>query len=131
MAGVFIEPAAGAGDGVQLRTVDYRRAAQTSDPAAGGLASVEFDGPETGLLWLIERITVHSSSTSATTCSVYAGQPAPANLADRSWSGNNDIADETSPILLESSQPLVLVWEGASAGARCTASIQYRVAVRA
>jgi hypothetical protein len=44
--------------------------------------------------------------------------------------GNLDIADELSPIVVDSGQVLVVVWTNTTPGALYTARIQYRVMAR-
>ena len=117
--------------GAGLAVVDYRSAAKISDPAdVDGLISVEFDPVAPGLIWLIQRITIMCTSTTSTRAMVYAGDPTPTNLVDGTDRGNLDVADELSPILLESCTPLTVQWTGASAGAQGVVRVQYQIVQR-
>lgn len=129
--GIYLPQPAAAAGGAQLQTIDYRRAALTS-PAAGsdGLLTCTFDGPEPARLWLIERITVTTNSTTATACAVYAGPVADQNLIDSTYLGNGDVADEAAPALVESAQPVTVQWTGASAGSVGVVTLQFLVVER-
>lgn len=117
--------------GASLTVIDYRSLAQNTPPAgADGQLVTVFDAPPPGLLWLIGRMTIFTTSATGTTCGIYAGSPTPTNLVDGSNSGNLDVADESSPILLDSGAQLTVVWDGASAGAVGTCRIQYQLVRR-
>lgn len=132
MQGVYLPYAsAETGSGAGLRVLDYRREAASSEPAAGGTARVSFDGPDSSRLWLVERIAISCTSSTATSARVYAGDVGPLFLVDSTESGNADIADETSPVLVESTRPLIIVWSGVQDGATATATIQYQLVERA
>lgn len=130
MALVFT-PAAGDGSAPLLTVLDYRTIAKSSAPAsAAGVATVTFDPVPDGCLWLVERITVVCSSSAATKCMVYAGDPALSTFVDGTASGNFDTADEASPVLVDSNVSLTVQWTGATAGAVGTVRIQYQLVKR-
>ena len=117
--------------GAGLVVVDYRREAKRTTPADGtGVMLVTFDPVPAGLLWLVQRVTVTTTSTTQTQAGVYAGDPTPANLVDGTNSGNLDVADQASPILVDSSVSLNVQWTGASAGAVGTVTVQYQLVQR-
>ena len=123
--------AASESGGAALAVVDYRSAAKISKPGgADGLLTVEFDPVDPGLIWLIQRITVLSSSTTQTRAMVYAGDPTGTNFVDGTSRGNLDVADELSPILLESCNRLTVQWTEASPGAQGIVRVQYQIVQR-
>lgn len=102
----------------------------SSAPAAGGLATVALPVCPNGKVYLVQRIGISTTSTQATTCSVYVGPPndlSPENLMDYSNNGNSDIADENSPILVPGGQTLTLQWSSMSAGSIGSSRVQYLV----
>jgi hypothetical protein len=117
-------------DGAALVVVDYRTVAASSAPAAGGSCSLTLEPVDAGYLWLVQRITVLCTSTTPTTAYVYEGDPAPGNFRDGTSRGNLDVADEASPILVDSTRYLTVVWQGASAGAVGTVTVQYQLVKR-
>ena len=117
--------------GAALQVVDYRSAYVTTTPAgADGTMTATFPYVPAGYIWLVQRITVLCTSSTSTRAMVYAGSPAAQNFLDGTDRGNIDTADESSPILLESSLSLIVVWTGASVGAVGTARIQYQLVTR-
>jgi hypothetical protein len=118
-------------DGVALLVVDYRTVAASTPAAAGGTCSVTLDPVPAGYFWLVERITVLNTSSTATTAYVYEGDPAPGNFRDGTSRGNLDVADESSPILVDSTRYLTVLWTGASNGAVGTVTVQYQLVKRA
>lgn len=120
-----LSPAAGS---VQFAVADYIDAPLTTEAAdATGICTARFDGPGGSDMWLVDRITVWSNSTAETTASVYVGQVGLAGLRDLTIVGNSDIADENQPIVVPSSQPLIVEWTGVAVGAICHANIAYRL----
>ena len=117
--------------GNALSVVDYRSVSQSTDPAdAAGVIVATFDPVPPGLIWLVERMTVTTTSAPPTIAMVYAGAASSSNLVDGSSSGNLDTADEASPILIESNTSLTVVWTGAAAGAVGTCRVQYQLVQR-
>jgi hypothetical protein len=131
MALVFDVAGAGTTGGATLTVVDFRTAAGTTAPAdASGVITYEFPPVDAGYLWLVERITVMCPSTTPTQAIVYAGGVSPTNFVDGTDRGNLDTADESSPILVDSSVVLTCQWTGASLGARGTVRVQYQLVQR-
>lgn len=123
-----VQSAAG---GVSLSVIDYRTRYLTTAPAgASGTIGVTFDPVPPGYFWLLQRFTVLCTSSTKTRAMVYAGDPAAQNLLDGTEVGNLDIADEQSPILLDSNTALTVQWTGASAGAVGTVRVQYQLVQR-
>lgn len=90
-----------------------------------GEATITLGAPPQGYAFEVEIIDIWSDSTQATTASVYLGSAAPQNEVDYSSNAGHDIAYETPAIYVPSGQQLLIVWSGLSAGANCTARIQY------
>jgi len=129
--GLLPVTAAKAAGGASLTVVDYRAVNKLTKPAgANGLMSTIFDPVPPGCFWLVERITVSTTSSTTTRAMVYAGDPGAGNFVDGTEHGNLDTADESAPILLESSLSLNVLWTGASVGAQGTVRIQYQLVQR-
>jgi hypothetical protein len=119
--------------GASLAVVDFRSDYLSAGPAESDYATLTatFDPVPAGYLWLVQRITVLTDSTTPTQATVYAGYPSPQNFVDGTERGNLDTADESSPILIDSSVSLAVVWTGASLGSTAHARIQYQLVQRA
>ena len=117
--------------GVALQVIDYRTSSLRSGPApASGIVTLTFPQVADGQLWLVERITVTSTSSTNTAAVVYAGDIDTVNVVDGTNSGNLDLADELSAILVDSTLALTIAWSGVSVGKICTARIQYQIVQR-
>jgi hypothetical protein len=97
---------------------------ETVTADANGVADIVL-GPAPALI-LVERIIVTSDSLANSTANVYVGEIDPKNLADRTYDGNGDVADETNPPRVQPNQSLRIRWTGATPGAACTASVWYQ-----
>lgn len=91
---------------------------------ATGVALVTFRRPPPGFFYLIERIAVSSTSALNTVASVYVGTVDPMNLIDFTQTGNGDIADEDSPILIGEQEDVLIQWTGGTPGAFVRARLQ-------
>ena len=94
---------------------------------AGGIITATFLAPGPGYQWLIQRITVSCTSTTPTVATCYDSTVSPAYIVDTTPRGNLDIADENSPILIDTLRALVVQWTNVSAGASATVRIQYQL----
>lgn len=132
MQGIYLPtPAAADTPGSHLVILDYRRRVVVTAPAdSSGVMLGRIPGPDAGYLWLIERMAVSTTSSGPTTAIVYAGIIDPAYVLDATQMGNADIADEASPILLDSAQDLICQWTGASSGAVGTLNVQFQLVQR-
>lgn len=108
-------------------SVDWRDTGSINAlPDGTGTAELQVGPVPSGHAWRIARITVTSTSTTETTASVFSGDPSnPANFRDGTRTGNLDCGEYPAPFLLGAEQVLYVVWQGVSAGAQCSASIQY------
>lgn len=114
--------------GVQLVTVDIIPDGKTS-PAAGstGVASVTWDPVDPGYMWLIQRMSTITTSTTPTQLAVYAGT----RLIDGSSAGNFDFsADNGGGAAIVAGEQLSATWYGLSPGATATLQIQYALVAR-
>lgn len=117
--------------GVSYTIVDRRVAVATTQPApASGVAQGELPAVPDGYLWLVDRMTVMCDSAAPTQATVYAGAPSPLNFVDGTSRGNLDVADETSPILVETGESLTVLWSGCTPGAVGTIRVQYQLVTR-
>jgi len=107
---------------------DYAQAAAAADVDAGTI-TVTFEQVPDGELWLVDRIVVSCTSTTATRALVYDGDPSdPRRIWDGTQSGNFDAADNASPIQLPAGSQLVVVWsDEPDPGSRGTAFAQWAI----
>lgn len=111
-----------------LVVIDHQSIALQSVADADGVATAQLEAVSQGLAYLVQRMSIKSTSVSVGTCSVYIGSSGSVgNRIDFSTKGNNDIADLAPPIFVPGGQALVLEWEGQVAEAICTARVQYQV----
>lgn len=92
-----------------------------------GQAVVVLAPPQQSFAYQVELIDIWSDSTQASTAGVYLDQALPQNEVDYSANAGHDIAPEEPPIYVPSGSELLIVWSGLSAGANCTARIQWSV----
>lgn len=112
----------------QLVEIDRGDQARSSLPAdATGVMVVLFDAVTGDRTWYIDRISISTTSTTATQAFVYSGEPSPNRLLSNTAAGNLNYDDASSPYRIAGQQALTLVWTGASLGAIATARIQYRI----
>lgn len=109
--------------------LDYVDSGGLVSPAAGadGKCTLQLTAADPGNVWLCDRYTVENTSTTATVAIVYLGDPSPQNLRDVTGSGNLDVADNNSPLIVPGTRYLTVVWQGCSVGAVGTFSLQYRL----
>lgn len=104
---------------------DYRSGVESE-----GQCVLDFGGPPTGFVWLVDRIFIQSDSTTIPTVEVFSGNidRQDKDKVDVSSSGQLDIADETAPIAVLQGETLQFVFGvGLSDDAVCTCRIDYRV----
>lgn len=114
--------------GASVVLVDYPDALEgTATAAADGTAELDWEAPDTGYFYRLERITtfVTGNTGGGGAVYLYEGQALPTRLRDGSNSPTLDIADEMSPITIHPSMPVVMQWAGLTPGALASASIQY------
>jgi hypothetical protein len=114
--------------GVSVVLVDYPLALEgTAKAGSDGTALLQWDAPDVDYFYRIERLTTYviGNSASGATCSLYEGQVAPQRLRDGSNRPTLDIADESSPITIHPTMPIVIQWVGLTPGATASASVQY------
>lgn len=110
----------------RFRTVGYDSVVGQSAPAAGGAMEAVFGPVPQGTAWLVERVLVITNSATPTTCFIFLGEARDQNLIEGTNSGNLDVADEASPIMVPGNTELRVRWGGASDGAIGTCRVQYR-----
>lgn len=110
-----------------LAVVDYADAELQSLAASGGVCQVQLDPLPAGLIALVDRIFVSCDSTSSTTVGVFVGGTLTKNQRDYAPNGNINVADYSPALYVGPTKPLIVRWEGASAGAIGIATLAYRV----
>lgn len=107
---------------------DYRQSYLTSAPAsAEGVCQVELPQVPQDELWFIERLVVSSDSELRTQARLYLDAIEPARMLDGTRSGNFDVADQASPILIPGASLLLCQWTGATPDARGTLRAQLTI----
>src|SRR5579884_3558591 len=111
-------PTAPPGDvGRVLVPVDWQSVGLMSAPAAGAGAAmtITLPAPDVGHVYRVERIAVSTTLADSTTvATVYVGDPAPHNIADRTTDGDGGpVGDQNQPILVPGGVPLTIQWTGA------------------
>lgn len=95
---------------------------------ADGKMAVELQQVPDNELWLVDRIRVSSTSVIKSQVYLYENDATSLeNVIDGSLSGNFDVADNASPILLVGGIRLVFQWEGAEAGSLGFARVQWTI----
>lgn len=94
----------------------------------GGQAQVSLPIPQNDEHYLVEIITLTSTSTGTPTAGLYIGTAGDAqNLVDYTPNGALAVAYEIPAILVPPGQTFSVLWSGLSSGASCTARLQWRV----
>lgn len=124
--------AVGVAHGVDLQVVDFATQ-NLQAKATGGVVEIDFDQPEQGYLWRVERIVVTTTAAKPLVCAVYAGYGSPGNLRDwtpipAGWSG---IAEYPQFLTIPSGVGLALVFSGTVPNDVVTAHVQYQLVQRA
>lgn len=99
---------------------DYvKKTAQSPTPAAGGSCLAQLPVVPDGELWFVDRLRVLCNSTSNTLAYVYSGtiDADSTTVEDGTLTGNFDVADNASGLLLVTGEQLTVQWTGASNGA--------------
>lgn len=97
---------------------------------AGGVATIELATvPPDRQIWLVERVVVGSASVLPTQFALYRNAVDLANRVEFTDGGNGNVADEAQPIRFQPADLIIAQWTGATAGARCTVSLQYSRAI--
>ena len=102
------------------------RSGSSSPAGAEGRAVLTLDALADDELWLIDHATVQCSSITPTSVRWYDSSAAPGQLIDGSGSGNFDVADWPSGLVLRPSTSLVVVWSSCSPGAVGSIRLQAR-----
>lgn len=97
---------------------------------AAGTALVIFEAVRPSEVWRVTRVTVSSTSSVQGPAVVYIGDPSPQNARNGTRTGIFDIDDSAAPLIVPSTEALQIQWTGMSAGAVCTAIIQYEIFLR-
>ena len=103
----------------------------TSQPAAGGVATIQTEQLRDDELWIIDRAVGTCTSTSKTTLRLYDSGVDVGRLLDGTAAGNLAVAEYPAGLVLRPSSCLVAQWQNASAGAVATLRLQVRQLRRA
>ncbi len=118
--------------GATIVLVDYPPALEGSAVAnASGVATVEFDPVDVPFLWRVERMTTYLSDQAppaGAKCLAYEGPSVlPIRIRDGSSSPALDIADQSSPITVQTSNQLIVQWTGLTPGTTASVSVQIQL----
>lgn len=93
---------------------------------SAGVATVRIGPTRAFEAWLVESVTVQSTSALDSELKEYLGDPAPSRLTGTSRIGNLDSGVNPNPIILPNGEQLVYQWTGCTTGATCTVTLQGR-----
>lgn len=89
--------------------------------------------PQSFQTWTVNQINVRTTQTTTQTpvpqCTVYLGALGDGNIICQTWMGNRATASG-NPVLVQPSQPLIVVWENGISGTTATVSINGTMAMR-
>jgi hypothetical protein len=107
--------------------IDSKQESLVTRADANGEAVIELGSPRASTQWKIGRMSVNSIPGNASQVNVYVDEVLPQNVVDSTNSGDRDIADEFTAILVGPTSRLLIVWAGAAPDAECTANVQYDI----
>lgn len=94
---------------------------------ANGICDIRFGPVAVGKAWLLQRAVVQSDSVAESELFIYADVPQNLQQREHTFSGNGDVADESSPLKFDGGVHLLFRWISCTAGANCWAWIQYEI----
>lgn len=106
---------------------DWRAIRMTATADSTGTATIDCGQVDPATQWLVDRLVVQSTSSSASTVRLYESIVDPSRLLDGTPAGNLNSNDYPQGLLIRPSSSLVAQWTGASTGAVCTLNVQARV----
>lgn len=109
---------------------DYQKKRLRTPVAADANGNMTAELPQVpdNELWFVDRIRTSSNSVKRTQVYLYENDTTSIeNIVDGSFSGNFDVADNSSPILLEGGIRLVFQWVGAQVGSLGFARVQWTI----
>lgn len=109
------------------RTIDEDEIPLSDIVGADGTGTLKLAGPGRGRKRRIGRITIYSDSTLVPTVDMFKGSAHPENIIDHAEEGRRDISINNPPILQKGTEPIILKWSGATAGARIIARVQFEL----
>jgi hypothetical protein len=112
---------------VKAPTVSRIRIRKQGIADAAGICELHLFQVSANAEYFIERISVETSSVATSMFGLYEDLPSELYRCEASLNGNNDIADEGSPIWLPSGTVCIGQWTGADVGASCWVVMQVRV----
>lgn len=97
-----------------------------SGPERSGICTLQLPAAPVGFALVVDRISISTTSTQATTCSVYLGPVSDGAQVDYSQSANLDFSDyPPRGLLVPGGKPLTLVFSSLSAGSTAKAVVQW------
>jgi hypothetical protein len=107
------------------------RTGTSSAAGTDGKATLEFPALGSDEMWLIDHATIRCDSVTDTALRWYDSAVGAPNLVDGSDSGNFDVGDWPSGLLVRPSSVLIAQWTGCSTGAVGRVRLQARQLLRA
>lgn len=124
MTGVYLPVAQPSASAWQLS--DWRELQLRSEPAAGGVATIDVGQLDSDVQWLIDRAVVAMESATSTQVRFYVNTVHALGLRDGSSRGNFDVTEYPQGLLVRPGTTLVAQWTGASDGAIGVLTLQAR-----
>lgn len=107
--------------------IDYASRSVRSDPAVGGLATIDLGQIGDTEMWLIDHAVVACNSATPTELRWYRSTVADQSLLDGTGTGNFDVGDWPNGLQLHPSESLIAQWTGAADGAVGIVAVQFRL----
>lgn len=107
--------------------VDWLDASYTSQPAAGGVATITLDQLDTTTRWQLTHMVAFCSSTSTPQMRLYLSNVSPGGLRDGTNTGVFDVADWPMGLMVPPSQALIAQWTGCNDGDLATLTVQANI----
>lgn len=107
--------------------IDWLVNSYSSQPAAGGMATITCDQLDGDTMWLIDHMVVSCTSGGATALRLYDSVVSPVHVLDGTDAGNFAVGEWPAGLMVRSSSSLIAQWTGATDGAIGLMSIQARI----
>lgn len=109
------------------QVVDWLDATFTSQPAAGGKATITLDPLPSDTRWQLTHAVAFCATSAQPSMRLYLGTEAPVALRDGTDAGAFNVADWPMGLMVPPAQSLVAVWSGCDDGDVATLTLQANI----
>lgn len=122
-------PAVRANNGPRIVSQNHGRGKHFRDASGGvadaaGLVTIQFDGPQEGYDWMVERIFIKFPGAAATVADIFTEDASDGFQVDAATDARKTVADQNHPIYVPSRKPLIVKGTGLTVGASAVVTIQ-------